>query len=197
MIRFGSTKWLTRMALLAALSLILVYLIHPPMFTEYLRYDMADVPILMGTFMFGPASGLLLTAVVSVLQWLLVSPEGGWVGAAMHFFATGAFVLTAGLIYRGYHSRVGAAFALAFGSVAMILVMIPLNYIFTVNFYGTPKKVLDSMVWPVIVPFNTIKAGLNSILTFLLYKSVRKLLRFEPGKPKKNTPKPDEEKENR
>ncbi len=196
MVRYGSTKWLTRMALLAALSLILVYLIHPPMFTDYLRYDMADVPILIGTFMFGPVSGLLLTAVVSVLQWLLVSPEGGWVGAAMHFFATGAFVLTAGLIYRSYHSRVGAAFALAFGSVAMILVMIPLNYIFTVNFYGTPKEVLDDMIWPIIVPFNTIKAGLNALLTFLLYKSVGKLLRLEPGKPKKPATQQDEKKEN-
>lgn len=181
MIRFGSTKWLTRTSLLAALSLILVYFVHFPIFpaAPFLEYDMADVPILIGTFMFGPVSGLLLTAVVSVLQWLLISPAGGWVGAAMHFFATGTFVLTAGLLYRGFHSRVGAAFGLAFGSIAMILVMIPLNYIFTVNFYGTPKEVLDQMIWPVLVPFNTVKAGANSVLTFLLYKSVSKLFKFE------------------
>lgn len=182
MIRFGSPKWLTRMAMLAAISLVLVYLFHPPLFTEYLRYDMADVPILIGTFMFGPVSGVLLTAVVSVLQWILVSPEGGWVGAAMHFFATGAFALAAGLIYRRLHSRGGALFSLVVGSVCMILLMIPLNYIFTVNFYGTPKDVLDAMIWPIIVPFNAIKAGLNSILTFFLYKSVAKLFKLEPHK---------------
>lgn len=179
MIRFGTAKWLTRMALLTALSIILVYLLHPPMFTEYLRYDMADVPIIIGTFMFGPASGLLLTGVVSVLQWLLVSPEGGWVGAVMHFFATGAFVVAAGLIYRRFHSRKGAALSLIVGSLCMVALMVPLNYIFTVNFYGTPKEALDAMIWPVIIPFNAIKAGLNSVITFLLYKSVSKLLRLE------------------
>ena len=184
MIRFGSTKWLTRMALLAALSLILVYFIHFSIFpaAPYLEYDMADIPILIGTFMFGPVSGVLLTAVVSVLQWLLVSPGGGWVGAVMHFFATGAFALAAGLIYRQLHSRGGALLSLAVGSVCMIVLMIPLNYIFTVNFYGTPKDVLDAMIWPIIVPFNAIKAGLNSILTFFLYKSVAKLFKLEPHK---------------
>ena len=117
-----------------------------------------------------------------MLQWLLVSPGGGWVGAAMHFFATGAFALVAGVIYRRFHSRGGALFSLAVGSACMILVMIPLNYIFTVNFYGTPKDVVDAMIWPVIVPFNAIKAGLNSVFTFLLYKSVAKLFKLEPHK---------------
>ena len=65
-----------KLGLLAAISILLVYLIHFPIFpaASYLEYDMADVPILIGTFLFGPLWGLLLTAVVSVLQWVLVSP---------------------------------------------------------------------------------------------------------------------------
>ena len=82
-----------KLGLLAAISILLVYLIHFPIFpaASYLEYDMADVPILIGTFLFGPLWGLLLTAVVSVLQWVLVSPASGWVGALMHFCATGGF----------------------------------------------------------------------------------------------------------
>ena len=80
-----------KLGLLAAISILLVYLIHFPIFpaASYLEYDMADVPILIGTFLFGPLWGLLLTAVVSVLQWVLVSPASGLVGALMHFCATG------------------------------------------------------------------------------------------------------------
>ena len=64
---------MVKLGMLTALSIILVYAIHFPIFpaASYLEYDMADVPILIGTFLYGPWWGLALTAVVSVLQWLL------------------------------------------------------------------------------------------------------------------------------
>ena len=65
---------MVKLGLLTALSILLVYLIHFPIFpsASYLEYDMADVPILIGTFLFGPLWGLLLTFAVSLLQWVLV-----------------------------------------------------------------------------------------------------------------------------
>lgn len=172
---------LVRMGLLCALSIVLVYLVHFPIFpsASFLEYDMADVPILIGTFMFGPVSGLVLTAIVSVLQWLLISPQSGWVGAVMHFFATGAFVLMAGLIYRHFHTRKGALLGLLLGSLMMTLMMVPLNMFFTVRFFGIPAKDVQAMLIPFIIPFNLIKAFANSGITFLLYKSIGAVLRIE------------------
>jgi len=45
---------LVKLGLLTAISILLVYLIHFPIFpaAAYLEYDMADVPILIGTFLF-------------------------------------------------------------------------------------------------------------------------------------------------
>ncbi len=171
---------LVRLGLLAAMSLLLVYLIRFPIFpaASFLEYDMADVPILIGTFLYGPAAGLVLTLVVSVLQWLLVSPASGWIGAAMHFFATGAFVLVAGNLYQRHRTLKGAVVSLVLGAVTMIAMMIPLNLIFTGHFMGTPMDVVWSMMFPVIVPFNAIKAFGNGALTFLLYKAVGRALRL-------------------
>lgn len=172
---------LVKLGLLAAISLILVYLIHFPIFpaAPFLEYDMADVPILIGTFLFGPAAGVLLTAVVSILQWLLISPQSGWIGAAMHFFATSGFVLVAGNIYRRNRTKKTAIIALIAGACTMILLMIPLNLIFTGHFMGTPIQVVKDMMFPVIVPFNAIKAFGNGFITFLLYKAVGKVLKME------------------
>ena len=91
---------MVQLALLCALSILLMFVVRFPIFpaAPFLEYDMGDVPILIGTFMFGPVSGLLITVVVSVLQWLIVSPQSGWVGGVMHIVATGAFVLIAGTI---------------------------------------------------------------------------------------------------
>jgi len=176
----NTTNRLVKLGMLAALSILLVLLIHFPIFpaAAYLEYDMADVPILIGTFLFGPWWGLLLTAVVSLLQWLLVSPASGWVGALMHFFATGSCVLVAGLIYRKKHSRLGAVIALVCGVIVQVLMMIPLNLIFTVHFNGAPHDVVVAMLPTIIVPFNLIKAGVNAFITFLLYKVAGKLLRL-------------------
>lgn len=176
----SSVNRLVKLGMLAALSLVLVYFIRFPIFpaAPYLEYDMADVPILIGTFLFGPWWGLMLTAAVSVLQWLLVSTGSGWVGAVMHFCATGANVLLAGLIYRRVHTLKGAIVALASGILVQTLMMIPLNLIFTVHFNGAPAEVVKAMLVPVIIPFNLIKAGINALITFLLYKSLGKLLRL-------------------
>ena len=169
---------MVKLGMLTAISIILVYAIHFPIFpaATYLEYDMADVPILIGTFLYGPWWGLALTAVVSVLQWLLVSPQSLWVGAVMHFLATGSYVVAAGLIYRHNKSRTAALVGMGIGSLLQTLMMIPMNLIFTVHFFGVPREVVIALLPTVIIPFNAIKTVVNSIITFLLYKRVAKLL---------------------
>lgn len=179
--RKQNVERMVKLGLLAAISILLVYLIHFPIFpaAAYLEYDMADVPILIGTFLFGPGWGVLLTAVVSLLQWILVSPASGWVGALMHFFATGSCALLAGVIYHRHHTLKGAVLGMVFGGLAQILMMIPLNLIFTVHFNGAPKEVVLAMLPTIIIPFNAIKVAANGLLTFLLYKRVGKLLKLD------------------
>ena len=60
---------LAKMGMLVAISIVLVYFIHIPMFTAFYEYDPADIPILMGAFAFGPWAGLLLTIVSSSRFW--------------------------------------------------------------------------------------------------------------------------------
>ena len=52
------TRKLTVMAMLVAISVVLVYLIHFPIFpaAAFLEYDPADIPILIGAFAYGPVA---------------------------------------------------------------------------------------------------------------------------------------------
>ena len=165
--------------ILSAISIVFALLIRFPIFPSapFLEYDAADVPILICTFMYGPWTGLLMTGIVCVLQGVTVSASSGIIGIAMHFFATGSYVITAGLIYRRFHTLRGALIALLSGIVVWTVVMIPLNLIFT-PLYGTPIEAVISMILPVIVPFNLIKASINSAATFLLYKRLHTLFLF-------------------
>ena len=37
---------------------------------------------------------------------------------------------------------------------------------------GTPRDAVLKMLVPIIIPFNAIKAGVNSFITFLIYKKI-------------------------
>ncbi len=173
-----SVKKLVTMAVLAALSIVLMMFIKFPIIPAVpdLIYEPADVPILIGTFLFGPLSGLLITVVVSVIQAFTTPNGNGLVGFFMHVAATGTFVITAGLIYRKFHKISGAIIALIAGTLAMTAIMIPVNLIIMPRFYSIPIDVVKGLLIPGIIPFNLIKAGLNSALTFVIYKRISKIV---------------------
>lgn len=179
------TKQLTQMAVLAAMSILLVYLVHVPIIpmVPYLEYDPADIPILIGTFMFGPLGGLLITAVVCFIQGVAISTTG-LVGALMHFFATGSFVIVAGNIYKQNRTRKGAIIGLGLGAVTMTVTMALWNIILTPIIYGMPLEAVLSVIWWIVL-FNIIKAGVNGGITFVVYKSVSKVLGLELQEPKR------------
>lgn len=171
------TTTLAKMAMLVAVSIVLVYLIHIPILPmlPFLEYDPADVPILIGAFAFGPLAGISLTVVTSVIQGVTVSSAAGPYGIIMHVIATSALVLTASLIYKRNKTKKQAVIALVAGTLAMVAVMVPANMIITPLFMNVPLEALKpSLPW--IALFNLIKAGLNSIITFILYKRISRFL---------------------
>lgn len=172
--RTEAVRKLVVMAMLVAISIVLVYLVHIPLIpaVPFLEYDPADIPILIGAFAYGPAAGILLTVVTSVIQGLTVSAGSGLYGILMHIIATSVLVLVASGIYRKKHTKKGAVLALVCGSLAMGLVMMPANHFITPLFMGVPTPVLDALLLPGILPFNLIKAGINSLVTFLIYKTI-------------------------
>ncbi len=165
---------LTVTAMLVAVSVVLVWLVHFPLFptAAFLEYDPADIPILIGTFAYGPVAGILLTIAASAIQALTVSAQSGLYGFLMHVISTSLLCVTAGVIYRFNHTRIGAAVALACGTLAMGFGMMLANHFITPIFMGVPTAVVDDMLLTVFLPFNLIKAGLNAILTFLVYKPI-------------------------
>lgn len=168
-----NTVKLAKMGMLVAVSIVLVYFIHFPIFpaVAFLEYDPADIPILMGTFAFGPAAGILLTVVTAVIQGVTVSAGSGVYGIIMHIIATSTMVLVAGIIYKKNKSRKGAVIGLVCGVIAWILIMIAANLVITPLFMGVPRAVVIDLM-PFIAAFNGIKAGINAIVTFVLYKRI-------------------------
>ena len=173
------TRKLCGMAVLTALAVVLACTIHVPYFgAGFLEYSPSDVPVLIASFMYGPVWGLVITAIVSLIQGLTVSAGSGWIGIAMNFLSTGIFVLSAGLIYKFKHDIKGATIGLVVGFVCGVVTMILWNILITPLYMKVPRETVLAMIPTVFLPFNVLKYAGNAAMTFSLYKATGKFFKF-------------------
>ena len=149
---------LAQLALLTAISIVLVALVHFPLIPglQFLEYDPADIPILIAALLFGSGPALIVLFVASAIQAFIFGGNG-WVGLVMHFVASGALVVLTSAFYHRRHKFLDAIIGLVIGSLAMTALMIPMNYIFTVHVFGTPFEIVNASMWVGIVPLDVYK----------------------------------------
>lgn len=177
-IKMKKSLKLSLMAMYAAISVLAILFIRIPLVpaTPFLVYDMADIPIILATLTLGlPAGAVVLTAVCLIQAFLLGGD--GLVGCVMHLVSTGAMIVIFATICHKKTSILRLVLSAVLATVAMTAVMIPMNLWLTVEFLGTPRQVVLDLLVPAIIPFNLIKAGLNSALSVVVFKLVRPILR--------------------
>ena len=57
------------------------------------------------------------------------------------------------------------------------LLLVVMNLIFTPLFMNQPLDTVLAMIVPIIIPFNLLKAGVNCLVTLLLFRSIGKAVR--------------------
>ena len=168
------------MAMLTAVSVVLVTTIRFPLIpaANFLEYEPADIPVLIGGMMLGPIHGLIILLVTCAIQAITVSSTSGIIGFLMHFIASSALVLVVSLIYRKKKTVLSLIIGLIAGSLAMTAVMIPLNIIFIpLLFPAVTTETVIGMLIPAIIPFNLLKAGINSVITFAVFTPIAHVLK--------------------
>ena len=79
-------------------------------------------------------------------------------------------------MYKRNKTKKTAIKALITGVIVTTVVMCIMNILVTPAFMGAPRAAVIAMIPTVIIPFNLVKAGANSLLTFILYKRISGLL---------------------
>ena len=169
------TKKLVLLAMLAAAAFMLVATIRIPV-VLFLNYEPKDVIITIGGFLLGPMSAFVISFVVALVEMVTISTTGP-IGCLMNLLSSACFSCTAAYIYKKKRSIPGAILGLSIGSVAMIAVMLLWNWLITPLYMGVPRSAVVPMLIPAFLPFNALKAGLNSALTLLIYKPLVSALR--------------------
>ena len=170
-----STKKLVLLAMLAAVAYMIVALVRIPV-VLFLKYEPKDVVITIGGFLLGPMASFVISLLVSLLEMVTIS-ETGPIGALMNLLSTCSFACVAAFIYKKKHTLAGAVAGLAAGSVVMVVIMLLWNWLITPLYMGVERSAVEGLLLPAFLPFNLLKAGLNSALTLGLYKPLVTALR--------------------
>ena len=164
-----STRELTTLAMLTAIAYALVCTVRIPI-VLFLKYEPKDVIITIGGFLMGPMAVLISSTVVALIEMFTIS-DTGIIGCIMNFLSTCSFAIPAALIYKHRHTMRGAITGLLAGTAIMVCTMLLWNYLITPLYMtGTSRSDIAGMLVPVFLPFNLLKAGLNSSFILLLYK---------------------------
>ena len=163
------------LSVFAAIAYLIVSLGRIPV-VLFLKYEPKDVIITVAGFLLGPLSSLIISAVVSLLEMISIS-ETGPVGCLMNLLSTCSFACVAAFIYKKKHSLGGAVLGLAAGTVSMVAVMLLWNWLISPLYMGVSREAVEALLLPAFLPFNLLKAGLNSALVLGLYKPLTAALR--------------------
>ena len=173
--RTSEVKRLVLLGVFTALAYVAVCLIRIPA-VAFLKYEPKDVIIVIGGFILGPLASLIIAAVTALVEMFTIS-ETGIIGCVMNLLSSACYACTASLVYKYRRTLSGALGGLVSGSVAMVIVMLLWNWLITPLYMGVDREAVVGMLLPVFLPFNALKALLNSALVLCLYKPLITALR--------------------
>lgn len=190
------TKKLVMAALLGALAAILMVLdFNVPLAPGFIKFDFSDFPVLIGGFVFGPLTGVLIAFLKIVLNLLFKPTTTMFVGEASNFLLSVCYMGVACLFYRKHRTKKGAVIGMALATVTTslfaitsnILVMFPMyaklfgmsmeQIVGMVSAVNPFVKDVTTMVIASLVPFNLFKYGVISLMTFISYKKIEVILK--------------------
>ena len=169
-----NVKLISGVGIFAALA-ILVSFATSFIKVQFLSLDAGDVIIVLASFIYGPLSGVAISA-VSALVSFAYSGTGPW-GMLMDFVSSAVFAFVASALYQKRRSFKWAIIGIYTSVLAVALIMIPMNILVTPIYTGAPTAMIIKLIPTLLLPFNLFKTLFNGGVVLLVYKPLVKGLR--------------------
>lgn len=195
-----TTRNVVFMGMFSALAAVLMLFEFPLPFIapSFYGLDLAEVPVLVGSFALGPVAGVIMEAVKILIKLILKPTSTGFVGEFANFAIGCSLVVPAGLVYRFKKTKNGAVLGMITGTVFMAVAGVVINALVMLPFYsnfmpleniiaaGAAINPAVSNVWTFALicvgPFNVIKGVIVSLITVLVYKRISVIIHgVNPG----------------
>ncbi len=193
-----NTRKVAMIGMFSAIAMILHLFDFPlPFAPDFYKLDFSELPILIGTFAFGPAAGVMMEFVKILLKLLIKGTSTAFVGDLANFAVGCSFILPASVMYAFRKNKKSAILACITGTLIMTVFGTALNAIYLLpafsRLYGLPLDQLLAMgtavnplaregsiisfVAACVAPLNLIKGASVSLVTLLIYKPLSPIIK--------------------
>ncbi len=186
---------LVKIAVLGVVSFVLMFFKMPLWFAPpFMKFDISDLPSLLGAFAMGPATGIWVQLVKNLLNVLVEGSVTNGVGEFTNFLVGSVLAFVAGWVYKRNRTFKGALSGLALSVIAMTTFATLNNYFVMFPLYAkvlgleldtlvkmgsaVNKYVVDykTLMLFAVVPFNLFKGIAAALATLLVYKRLSPIL---------------------
>ena len=191
-----NTRKVAMIGMFSAIAMILHLFDFPlPFAPEFYKLDFSELPILVGTFAFGPAAGVMMEFVKIMLKLMVKGTSTAFVGDLANFVIGCSLVLPASILYMFKKTKKMAVAACAAGSLIMTVFGTAFNGVYLLpafsKLFGMPMDAIIaagaqingnihgvvSFVIFAVAPINIIKSVAASGITMLIYKPLSPILK--------------------
>ncbi len=178
-----ATAYITKVAVLSAIATVLYFFARFPIFSvppfNVLDMDFSDIPALIGGFALGPVASVIIAFIRCAVK--LSTSTTAFVGELSAFVVSISFTLPATIIYKYKKNIKGALIGLVAGVFSNAVISSLSNYFIMVPMYASLyspalMEVRVEFAFMYGLAFNLIKTVVASVVTFLLYKRLSKIL---------------------
>ncbi|KRM77167.1 hypothetical protein FC82_GL000409 [Secundilactobacillus collinoides DSM 20515 = JCM 1123] len=181
-----SIRQVVIMSLFAGISFLLMFISFPILpFVSYLKVDFSDIPILLGMIMFGPAGGILIAAIKSLLYWLLTGVDvANLIGIVASFISSMSLLLPIAAVLKHTQGKklwTRLIWSILASTISLSVVMGLLNYFILTPLYISVLGMkitmpLAKLVLFGVVPFNLIKGVLVGVVFAIVVDRMKHFL---------------------
>ena len=185
-----NTRKVAMIGMFSAVAAILMLFDFPlPFVPGFYKLDFSELPILVGAFAFGPAAGVMMEFIKTLLKLFIKGTSTAFVGDLANFVVGCSFILPASVLYAFRKSRKSAITACVAGTLVMTVFGTAFNAVYLLpafaKLYGTPLESIIAMgaalnplakegsivsfVAACVAPLNFIKGTAVSVVTMLIY----------------------------
>ena len=178
-----ATAYITKVAILSAIATVLYFFARFPIFSvppfNVLDMDFSDIPALIGGFALGPVASVIIALIRCAVK--LSTSTTAFVGELSAFVVSISFTLPATIIYKYKKNIKGALIGLVVGIFSNAIISSLSNYFIMVPMYASLyspalMEVRVEFAFMYGLAFNLIKTVVASVITFILYKRLSKIL---------------------
>ena len=194
--RKGRTRFITRVAMFAALSYVFYAFIKFPLpfFPPFLEVKFHNLFIILSGLLTGPLGGAMTVVAMIGLKLITINTNTAFVGELTDLIISISVMLPASLIYLKKHTKMGGVVGILFSFLAWIVSSFLVNWFISLPFYlkayfdgnvETFINVLSAYIKNIttdnytmyylvfaVLPFNALVAFVNVSVCILVYKRI-------------------------